>query len=109
MLLINQQALNELGFQNTDINGPVQEGTTITQETISRKAVRSSTANSYLDPNPFPKDLHILTHAFVTRVLFDKNRAIGVEFIKNGKTFNVKAKREVIVSAGKLSFYLIMN
>ena len=99
-MVINQQALNELGFQNTDINGPVQVGTDIAQSVISLRGVRSSTANAYLDPNPFHKNLHILTHAFVTRVLFDKNRAIGVEFVKNGKTFNVKTKREVIVSAG---------
>ena len=97
---IHQKALNEIGVNNTDINGPVQQGTTIAQATISLRGVRTSTANAYLDPNPFPKNLHIMTMAHVTRVLFDKNIANGVEFVKNGNSHEVRAHKEVILCAG---------
>ena len=97
---IHQRALNELGFQNTDINGPVQQGTMIGQATIDSRGVRSSTANSYLDPNPFPQNLHIVTKAFVTKVLFDKKTAIGVQFVKYGHTYDVRARKEIILCAG---------
>ena len=101
MMIIHQRALNELGLQNTDINGPVQQGTTIAQATIDTLGVRSSTANAYLDPNPFPKNLHIITRAFVTKLLFKGNTAIGVEFFKYGRTYEAMARKEVILSAGK--------
>ena len=106
MMLIHQRALYEIGFQKTDINGPVQTGTAIAQAFIDGKGVRSSTANAYLDPNPYPNNLHILTQAFVTRILFNGNTAIGVEFVENGKHFTVNVKREVITSAG---IYLILR
>lgn len=109
MMLIHQRALNEMGLQNTDINGPVQYGTQIAQATINLKGQRSSTANSYLDPNPFPQNLHIITRAFVTKVLFDKTTTTGVEFIKYGKMYDVKASKEVILSAGNHNYLDIFN
>jgi choline dehydrogenase len=38
-------------------------------------------------------------HALTTRVLLDGKRAIGVEYRKDGKTYCVEARREVILSA----------
>jgi choline dehydrogenase len=37
---------------------------------------------------------------FLTQILFKNNRAIGVEFKRNGTMHTVYAKREVIISAG---------
>ncbi|TFK90489.1 GMC oxidoreductase [Polyporus arcularius HHB13444] len=50
-------------------------------------------------------NLKVITNAHVTRILFDKSgatpRAVGVEFTqKEGETFRVKARKEVVVSAG---------
>ena len=48
----------------------------------------------------------VLTEAFVSRVLFSDTQsgdgltATGVEFTHGGKTYTVKAKKEVILSAG---------
>ena len=36
----------------------------------------------------------------VLQVLVENGRAVGVEFIRNGTTHQVKARREVILSAG---------
>jgi len=100
IMLLHQKALNEMGIRTTDINGPQQVGTAIAQAFIDAKCVRSSTANAYLDPNPFPNNLHIITRAFVTKLLFNGNTATGVEFVRYGKRFTVNTRREVIVSAG---------
>ena len=101
-MVIHQRALNKLGIANTDINGPFQTGTMIAQATIDRRGVRSSTANAYLDPNPFPHNLHIITKAMVTKVLFNgRKTAVGVQFVKEKQLYKVMASKEVIVSAGK--------
>jgi choline dehydrogenase len=55
--------MNELGYNTTDINGPVQTGTAVLQAFIDSRGRRSSIANCYLDPNPFPQNLDILTGA----------------------------------------------
>ena len=49
-----------------------------------------------------------MTNAHVTRVLFETGndhlpRAFGVEYVKNGMTFTVVAKKEVILSAGAIA------
>jgi choline dehydrogenase/4-pyridoxate dehydrogenase len=43
-----------------------------------------------------------VTHAHVTRILIEKHRAIGVEYIRNGQRHRVFAEREVILSAGAI-------
>ncbi|CAG2179302.1 unnamed protein product, partial [Oppiella nova] len=102
------KAMNELGFETIDVNGPKQVGTTIIQNFIdSNTGLRSSTGNAYIDPNPHPNNLHILTNAFVTKILFYDNpynlRATGVQFDKNSKTYQVMAKKEIIISGGTIN------
>ena len=99
-LLRLKKVYNLLGFKDTDINGAEQMGTMVGQSFISSKGLRSSTSNGYIDPNPYPKNLNIVTKAMVTKILFDGLTAVGVEFAKNEKTFSVFAQKEVIISAG---------
>ena len=104
LMLLNQEAINkEAGIPTTDINGPVQVGTAIAQAFIELNGVRSSSSNSYIDPNPFPNNLHIITGALVTRILFKDKTAVGVLFERKGVGYEVLADNEVIISAGKHS------
>ena len=108
LMLLHEKAINnEVGIQTTDINGPKQLGTAFTQAFINTKGVRSSSSNSYIDPNPFPQNLHILTGALVTKIIFKSKTAVGVIYEKRGLDFRVMANREVIVSAGMLSPFFI--
>ncbi|KAI0787497.1 GMC oxidoreductase [Fomes fomentarius] len=67
---------------------------------------RSTTEYAYLTTDVLARpNLKVVTHAQVTRILFDQSgptpRASGVEFTRlSGDKFQVKARKEVVVSAG---------
>lgn len=84
-----------------DYNDGSYEGTFYLQYS-TRKGLRSSAAVGYLRPAIKRSNLTVLTNSPVARVLMDGKRAIGVELACDGRTARVKARREVILSAGPL-------
>jgi choline dehydrogenase-like flavoprotein len=44
--------------------------------------------------------LKVLTEAQATKILLEDKNATGVEFVHEGKTYQVKASREVVLSSG---------
>ncbi|KAI0077521.1 alcohol oxidase [Panus rudis PR-1116 ss-1] len=71
----------------------------------SKTATRSSSASGYLAPNASRPNLLVLTGAHAAKILLEDGksglkRATGAEFIKDEKTYTVKAAKEVILSAG---------
>ncbi len=64
---------------------------------------RCSAANAYLRPAMRRSNLSVRTHALVTRVLFEGRRAVGVSYTHGGDAVTVRARREVIVSAGSIA------
>ncbi|MEY2619000.1 MAG: hypothetical protein RL522_2002 [Pseudomonadota bacterium] len=95
---------NALGVPHTDdFNGLDQEGVGYYQLT-THKGMRCSTATAYLKPARKRPNLTVLTGAHATRVVMDaaSRRATGVEFIQAGQRHTVRARREVILSAGAL-------
>lgn len=63
---------------------------------------RYSNARAYLRPVEKRKNLSIITHAHATKILFDDKRAIGVRYMRDGRSFDVFARKEVILSAGAI-------
>jgi choline dehydrogenase len=63
---------------------------------------RASTARSYLRPALKRPNLQLVTKALVHRVIFDCQRAVGVEFSRNGHVERIDALAEVILSAGAI-------
>src|SRR5438270_11010463 len=65
---------------------------------------RASTARTYLRPALKRPNLQLVTHALVHRIVFDGNRAIGVDYSRGGaggtRVERVTAGRAVILSAG---------
>ena len=97
-------ALVEAGVQaghprNDDFNGPEQDGVGWNQST-QRDGRRCSAAVAYLHPALERPNLELLTGAMVNRLLLDGGRARGVEVDVAGETQEVRAEREVILSAG---------
>ena len=97
------QAGVEMGLPATDdINGPQWEGMTINQIT-TRKGLRESASTAYLRPALKRPNLRLITHALVERVVFEGQRASGVQFVVDGQRQVAQARREVLVCGGSVN------
>ena len=92
----------QAGYEVTDdYNGEKQEGFGPMEQTVW-KGRRWSAANAYLRP-ALKRPNVSLTQALVRRVVFEDGRAIGVEVESGGKITVLRARREVILSAGSIN------
>ena len=92
----------QAGYLTTDdYNGAQQEGFGPMHMTV-KNGERCSSAKAYLDPAKSRKNLTIITNALVHKVILQSKRAVGVLYERNGKTLEVKCKKEVILSAGPI-------
>jgi choline dehydrogenase-like flavoprotein len=99
-----KEAGYELGYNYNDPNGEQQLGFSLAQATM-RSGRRLSAAKAYLRPVASERgNLHISMNSWVTKVVIDPftKMALGVEFVKNRKKYFIKAKKEVILSAGTI-------
>jgi choline dehydrogenase len=95
-------AAQEAGYTLTDdVNGYRQEGFAAFDRNIYRGR-RLSAARAYLHPARGRKNLHVRCRAFVTRVLIEQGRAVGVEVVQRGRASVVRA-REVILCGGAIN------
>ena len=96
------EAGRQAGFAvNNDFNGADQEGVGMYQVT-HRNGERFSAAKAYLTPNLSRPNLQVITGAHTTRILLEKKRAVGVEYQHDGLVKQLKANREVLLSAGAI-------
>lgn len=65
-----------------------------------RDGERLSVFRTYTAPHLGKPNLTVLTDALVTRVLFEGNRACGVEVVRGGAVHRVSARTEVVLSLG---------
>jgi choline dehydrogenase len=97
------EAGRQAGYPITnDMNGFQQEGFGRMDMTVG-DGRRCSAANAYLRPAMGRSNLDVRTRALVTRVLFDGRRAVGVSYKRGDQEHTVRARREVIVSAGPIN------
>ena len=93
---------NEMGVpRNDDFNSGDQEGVGYYQ-LFTHNGWRISSAVAYLKPARDRANLRIETDAHTTGVILEGRRAVGVRYIQNGVVREVRAAREVILSAGAL-------
>ena len=85
----------------SDYNDGSYEGTFPLQYS-TRNGLRSSSAIAYLRPAVKRPNLTVLTNAAATRVLTEGKRATGVEVSCGGTLQQIRARREVVLSAGPL-------
>lgn len=96
------EAAQAAGFPyNDDYNADDQYGVGYFQLT-ARNGLRCSTAKAYLKPVRNRANLTVITNTLTCRVLFDGTRAIGIEGLREGQPITVKARNEVILSAGAI-------
>ncbi|MGF1609907.1 MAG: GMC family oxidoreductase, partial [Kiloniellales bacterium] len=85
-----------------DYNGAQQEGFGRLQMTI-RKGRRCSGATGYLRPALKRPNLAVKTGALATRLVVEDQRAVGVEYLDNGKLSVARAQREVLLCGGVIN------
>jgi choline dehydrogenase-like flavoprotein len=90
----------QAGYEHIpDLNVDRPEGVSRFQLT-QRGGFRCSTADAYLNPALDRDNLQVVSGAFVQRIAFEGDRAVGVELLRDGNVETVRAEREVILSAG---------
>lgn len=86
-----------------DYNGERQEnGAGLIQFHINKDGTRCSGASAFLHPIQDRSNLSIKTLSQATKILFEDKKVVGVEYYNLGSIYQVKANKEVIVSAGAL-------
>ncbi|HEU4393794.1 MAG TPA: GMC family oxidoreductase N-terminal domain-containing protein [Solirubrobacterales bacterium] len=85
--------------RNEDFNGAEQDGVGMYQVT-QRGGMRASAAVAYLHPAIERPNLTVMPHMHVNRVLFEGNRATGVEATQLGQAQELRAEREVLLCGG---------
>lgn len=95
-------AAKEQGFPILDdFNGAEQEGLGVYQVTHIN-GERCSAARAYLFPHMQRPNLTVITQALTQRILIENNVAIGVEYKHQGQVKQIRARREVLLSAGAI-------
>ncbi|HWO69740.1 MAG TPA: choline dehydrogenase [Actinomycetota bacterium] len=96
------EAVQQAGYELTeDVNGYRQEGFAPFDRNIHRGR-RVSAARAYLHPVRHRRNLRVETRAFVTRILFEGTRAVGVEYVRRGAARRVRAG-EVLLCGGAIN------
>jgi choline dehydrogenase len=85
---------------SSDIDGDVTEGFARGDVTIDKRGRRASTSRAFLRPAMTRPNISVRTGALSTRVVIEKGRATGVEFLKDGHLQRVYADREVVLCGG---------
>jgi choline dehydrogenase len=94
------EAAHEAGHElNPDFNGARQEGVGRFQLT-QRDGLRASTADAFLRPAQNRANLEVIPRAMALRIVFEGDRAVAVEVAHEGRVREIRAEREVILSAG---------
>lgn len=94
-----QAAQNQGLPLNGDYNGAEQFGAFMYQVT-HKNGERCSAAKGYLTPHLSRPNLKVMTQVLTEKVLLEQGRAIGVKARVDGTVQEIRARREVILSAG---------
>jgi choline dehydrogenase-like flavoprotein len=96
-------AAQEAGIAlNPDFNGASQAGCGLYQVT-QKNGARCSAAVGYLHPIIDRQNLTVITRAHAMRVVIEKLRATGVEYMNRGVKVVAYASREVLLAGGAIN------
>lgn len=91
-----------------DMNGAQDEGVGLHQLN-QHNGARHSPAHAYLLPARGRSNLTIKTGVRVDKLMLEKQKVVGIEVALHGKTQQIRAKREVILSAGAYHSPLLLQ
>lgn len=93
----------EKGYrQIDDFNAADMEGVGWYQVT-QRQGRRWTTADGFVKPQIGKPNFTLKTNAMATRVVIEAGRAVGVEYLEDGKALVIRARKEVILCGGSIN------
>ena len=97
------KAVQQAGFELTsDVNGYKQEGFAAFDRNI-RRGRRLSASRAYLHPVMDRKNLEVETKVFVTKILFEGKKAVGVQVSRSGGTVETIYGEDIILCGGSIN------
>ena len=94
------EAGQQAGYRyNDDLNSGDQEGVGPCDSTVA-DGVRSSVSRCFITPIRSRKNLTVIPNALASRILIERGRAVGVEYIQGREVKKIHASQEVILSGG---------
>ena len=94
-------AAQTLYSRNRDFNGSRQDGFGLFQLNM-KGGERWGAYEAYLRPVLRRKNLKVETDAVVLRILIERNRAVGVEYLRFGQLYREYASSEIALAAGAI-------
>jgi choline dehydrogenase len=95
-------ACQETGIPiNRDFNDTIQEGAGFFR-VMQKNGRRWSAADAYLRPALRRGNLTVWTGILASRIVVENGRAVGIEYLQKGSIHQIRASREVILSAGTI-------
>jgi choline dehydrogenase len=83
-----------------DLHAERQDGCARGEITVDHRGRRASASRAYLRSARLRPNLTVLTGAHATRVLIESQRAVGIEYRRDGQSRSARAANEVILSGG---------
>lgn len=103
------QSGTQLGLKaSDDLNRDDVERVGYAQRTI-KDGRRWNAASAFLKPARSRPNLHVVTDTLARRIVFEGQRAVGVECTTAGQMLTYRARREIILSAGALQSPVLLQ
>lgn len=97
------EAVGEIGLRlSDDLSAPVGEGIGLYDWMVG-KGRRSGASSAYLEPARKRRNLTVHTGAHATRLLVERGRAIGIEYLQDGRPQRATADAEIILCGGAIN------
>jgi choline dehydrogenase len=97
------EAARQMGFEMLDdVNGPLRPGAGYINMNIAADGTRVSAARAFLQPNLDRPNLTLLLNANATKVVFEGDRAVGLQVVTADGVRTFQATKEVILAAGTI-------
>ncbi len=96
------QAAEEAGFAFTpDLNGSQQEGVSHSQMTRKGR-FRGSTYRTFIANRSIGNKVNVVVESLVDSLTIENGVCVGVRYQRRGKLYEVRPRREIILSAGAI-------
>lgn len=104
-----RSAASDMGVpQVPDFNTGDNEGSSYFHVN-QKRGLRWSAARGFLRPARKRPNLHVETGCLADRLVMDGNRAVGIDYIRNGTRHTARCRAEVILSSGAIGSVQILQ